>query len=41
MILFFRNANYVKRKIQQISDDLNPKVLKVKTDGEKNSGKKI
>ena len=35
------DANYVKRKTQQISDDLNPKVLKVKIDGEKNSGKKI
>ena len=35
------DANYVKRKTQQISDDLNPKVLKVKIDGGKNSGKKI
>ena len=35
------DANYVKRKTQQISDDLNPKVLKLKIDGGKNSGKKI
>ena len=35
------DANYVKRKTQQISDDLNQKVLKVKIDGGKNNGKKI
>ena len=27
------DANYVKRKVSQISDDLNPKVLKVKIEG--------
>ena len=31
------DANYVKRKTQQISDELNPKVLKVKIDGGKNT----
>lgn len=35
------DANYVKRKTQQISDDLNPRVLKVKIEGRKNNGKKI
>ena len=35
------DANYVKRKTQQISNELNPKVLKVKINGGKNSGKKI